>query len=123
MHIEKYRVIESSVMHNKMLRNVANRHAISKIPPADHRWMKDLAEEVSLNLPHQAMTTDPDSFQTVPNLSEADIRHLAAIQDVLAKLQRERDRIYAQFERKRRPLVQAAVTKLEAKALPPHLPD
>ena len=85
--------------------------------------MKDLAEEVSLNLPHQAMTTDPDSFQTVPNLSEADIRHLAAIQDVLAKLQRERDRIYAQFERKRRPLVQAAVTKLEAKALPPHLPD
>lgn len=123
MDIAKYRAIERSVMLNMMLRNIRERDALEELSEADYTWFKILAEDISYNKPHQVMTCDPDSFQTVPNLSEGDIRRLSAIQDVLAKLQRERDRIYAQFERKRRPLVQAAVTKLEAKALPPHLPD
>ncbi len=123
MAIEKFRTIEGSVMLNMMLRNVNDHHAVKRLSDADHLWFRTRAESISLNKPHQVMSCDRESFKTVPNLTEEDIRRLAGIQDVIAKLQRERDRIYAQFERKRRPLIQAAVTKLEANALPPQLPD
>lgn len=53
-------------------------------------------------------------------LNELQIRKIAAIADVIHKLQRERDRIYAQFERKRRPLVIASVKTVEAQMSSPN---
>jgi hypothetical protein len=53
-------------------------------------------------------------------LNELQIRKIAAIADVIQKLQRERDRIYAQFERKRRPLVIASVKTVEAQMSSPN---
>ena len=56
-------------------------------------------------------------------LNELQIRKIAAIADVIQKLQRERDRIYAQFERKRRPLVIASVKTVEAQMSSPNPTD
>jgi hypothetical protein len=44
-----------------------------------------------------------------------DIKHLASIIDITAKLRRERERIYLQFERKRRALVINVVNEVELK--------
>jgi len=123
MNIEKFRTIELSVMLNQMLQNVQSQRRSYPIPQNDEIWFKIYAEEIALSQPHLKLPTDQDTLKVVPNLSEEDIRKLAAINDLISKQQRERDRIYAQFERKRRPLIEAAVTKFEDTGVPPQLSD
>lgn len=123
MNIEKYRTIERSVMLNQMLHNVANHGRTHGISDTDNIGFKMLAEDIALSQPHLKLSADQNGLKVVPNLSEDNIRQLAAISELISKLQRERDRIYAQFERKRRPLIQAAVTKFEDKVVTAQLPD
>lgn len=56
---------------------------------------------------------DLTTLKVVGGISPANIGKIASTADVIQKLQRERDRIYAQFERKRRPLVIASVKMVE----------
>ncbi len=121
MNIEKFRTIERSVMLNQMLQKIESQTGRNSILKDYKVYFEMHAEHIAFSKPHLKLPTEQDSFKVVANLSEEDIRKLAAINDLISKQQRERDRIYAQFERKRRPLIEAAVTKFEDTAAPNQL--
>lgn len=123
MNIEKFRTIERSVMLNQMLQKIESQTGRNSILKDYKVYFEMHAEHIAFSKPHLKLSTEKDTFKVVANLSEEDIRKLAAINDLISKQQRERDRIYAQFERKRRPLIEAAVTKFEDRVAPNQLSD
>jgi len=122
-NIQKFRAIEQSITLNQMLNNINNRQSDREFLQKYSFSVKLFAEHLSMNIPHLKNATDGSALRIAANLSESDIRQLAAINDLIIKLQRERDRIFAQFERKRRPLIEVAVKSAEDKGVPPQLPD
>lgn len=122
-NIEKFRAIEQSVMLNQMLDTVVTRRDGYDYLLEHQFAANEYAKSLSLGKPHKNRGSLYDDQKIAANLSESDIRHLAAINDLIIKQQRERDRVFAQFERKRRPLVEAAVAKIEEKGFPSSLSD
>jgi len=122
-NIQKFRAIEQSITLNQMLNNIHNRHDEREFLRKNSFSVKVFAERLSMSQPHWKHLTDGPALRIAANLSEGDIRQLAAINDLIMKLQRERDRIFAQFERKRRPLIEVAVKKVEETGIPPQLSD
>ena len=123
VNIEKFRAIEQSVMLNQMLEAVMTRQDGYDYLRKHQYAANDYAKSLSLGKPHNNSGSLHDGQKIAANLSESDIRQLAAINDLIIKQQRERDKIFLQFERRRRLLVEAAVAKVEEKGLPPQLPD
>jgi hypothetical protein len=122
-NIQKFRAIEQSITLNQMLNKIHNRHDEREFLQKNSFSVKVFAERLSMNKPHWKHGTDGPALRIAANLSEGDIRQLAAINDLIIKLQRERDRIFAQFGRKRRPLIEVAVKKVEETGIPPQLSD
>ena len=123
VNIEKFRIIEQSVMLNKMLDTVVTRQDGYDYLRKNEHAANTYAKHLSLGQPHWKSVSDFDAQKIAANVSESDIGELAAINDVIIKQQRERDRLFTQFDRKRRPLIKAAVAKVEETGIPPQLSD
>jgi hypothetical protein len=121
--IEVFRVVERSVEYQTLLDRlnflITTRKLSKDLHSVAHSGVYDLTVGGvgGSKMPHSV------ALEVTGALREVDIRKVASIADVIQKLQRERDRIYAQFERKRRPLVVASVKTVEAQVSAPNPTD
>lgn len=97
--------LTSSVEYYRELEISKNREIAAQFAPTeagDGQWVNYLEVENPFHIKRLIGSFDQD-----------DIRALATIIEVTAKLRRERERVYAQFERKRRALLINAVDAVE----------
>lgn len=121
--IEVFRVVERSIEYQTLLDRlddlIKTRKLTEDFRPIAHEGIYDL----TIGGRGGSKMPNAVTLEVTGAMSEADIRKSAAIAEVIQKLQRERDRIYAQFERKRRPLVIASVKTVEAQVSAPNPTD
>ncbi len=121
--IEVFRIVERSVEYQTLLEKldylIKTRKLSNDLHSVAHSGIFDLTVGGvgGAKMPHYV------ALEVTGALREADIRKVASIAEVIQKLQRERDRTYAQFERKRRPLVIASVKTVEAQVSAPNPAD
>ncbi len=112
-NIEIFRTIERTVQYRAMEERLEYLVKMSSISEAHSKAaLKGIYE---LTIGPNGATKKPD-FQTVRiagGIGEVQLQKIASISDTIQKLQRERDRIYAQFDRKRQPLIIASVKRAE----------
>lgn len=121
--IEVFRLVERSVQYSSMKNRLDNFVRTGAIHASRGEAANKGIYNLTIGGPGASKLPDAAILKVAGALSEIDIRKAAAIADVIQKLQRERDRIYAQFERKRRPLVVASVKTVEAQVSAPNPTD
>ncbi len=121
--IEVFRLVERTVQYSSMRNRFEQLTKTGAIPKEHQNSAQRGIYDLTIGGPGASKMPSAATLKVAGALSEIDIRKAASIEDVIQKLQRERDRIYAQFERKRRPLVMASVKTVEAQASAPNPTD
>ncbi len=121
--IEIFRVVERSVQYQSLKERLVYLRKNSTLSESQAKTASGGIYQLTIGEAGGAEMPEHPTLAVAGNLSEVQIRKIAAIADVIQKLQRERDRIYAQFERKRRPLVIASVKTVEAQMSSPNPTD
>lgn len=121
--IEVFRIVERSMEYQSLLERLDYMIKIGKLSKDFRSVAHDGIYDLTIGGFGGSKMPNAVALEVTGTLSEINIRKSAAIADVIQKLQRERDRIYAQFERKRRPLVIASVKTVEAQMSSPNPTD
>lgn len=121
--IEIFRVIERSVQYQSLVSRLDYLVKIRSIPESLRDFAHTDLYELTLGVAGGSKMPNGVAIEVAGSLNDSEISKVASIADIIQKLQRERDRIYAQFDRKRRPLVIASVNKVETQADKPSLVD
>jgi hypothetical protein len=121
--IEIFRVIERSVQYHCLREKLGQLRRDATLSESQVETASRGIYQLTIGEAGASEMPELSTLAVAGMLNELQIRKIAAIADVIQKLQRERDRIYAQFERKRRPLVIASVKTVEAQMSSPNPTD
>lgn len=113
-NIENFRIVERAVQLKKMRDRVTHLCKIGQMEPEYEQAALKAAKQLAVRGFREGPIVDQLTLTVSGALNENDLKGIAAVVEIIQKLQRERDRIYAQFERKRRPLIIASVGKVDA---------
>ncbi len=112
-NIEIFRVIERTLQYHGMHERLEYLAKTFSMSATDARAAQSGIYELTIS--PNGGTTMPDlpTILVAGAIGEAQLQKIASISDTIQKLQKERDRIYAQFDRKRQPLIIASVKRAE----------
>ncbi len=113
-NIENFRIVERAVQLKKMKEKISFLCQTRKIKPEDEQPALKAARQLAIRGFHEGPILDPLILTVSGALNDKDLKDIATVVEIIQKHQRERDRIYAQFERKRRPMIIASVSKIDA---------
>lgn len=113
-NIENFRIVERAIQLKKMQDRVTFLCRTGKMKPEYEQAALKAAKQLAVRGFREGPVVDQLTLAVSGALNEKDLKDIAAVVEIIQKLQRERDRIYAQFERKRRPMIIASVGKVDA---------
>jgi hypothetical protein len=113
-NIENFRIVERAIQLKKMQDRVTFLCKTGQMKPEYEQPALKAAKQLAVRGYRDGPIIDQLTLTVSGILDESDLKDIAAVVEIVQKLQRERDRIYAQFERKRRPLIIASVGKVDA---------